>query len=71
MGEARRLVLKKHYWEQKREEIKKLEPFFYLCDRCNGIGATLTAVGRYGKAYEPCKKCNNEGKISWIENIFK
>ena len=71
MGEARRKLMVIDYWKRNREEIKKLEPFFYLCEECDGRGATLTADGKFGKAYKPCKKCNSNGKINWIQNIFK
>ena len=71
MGDARRKLMINDYWEQKRDEIKKLEPFFYVCDVCNGVGATLTKDCRFGKGYESCKKCNCEGKINWLQKVFE
>jgi hypothetical protein len=61
---------KKTIFEDYVDSIKKLEPVFYICDKCGGRGATLTALGRFGKAYEPCKKCNCEGKINWAKRVF-
>ena len=32
-----------------------------ICDQCNGSGDEYPF---------PCSKCNGEGKVNWIENIF-
>jgi hypothetical protein len=42
---------------------------YFVCDECNGEGFLNTNPGHL---YETCmcKKCQGEGKVDWIENIF-
>lgn len=39
----------------------KIEKYEELCPECNGYGSTFE--------FCKCKKCNNKGKIDWINRI--
>lgn len=50
-----------------KEEILALAPAYYLCPNCDGYGAYLVNDKEKHKTYyKPCKKCDCEGKLTWL-----
>lgn len=51
--------------EKEIDEISNL-----TCDRCDGCGEDYKNPLYEGAYFKPCPKCNGEGNVDWIENIF-
>jgi DnaJ-class molecular chaperone len=39
----------------------------YICEKCNGTGQIFD---RFTLKERMCYRCNGEGKLNWIDNIF-
>ena len=46
------------------------ETYEKLCSYCNKGRVLVSKKGTRNEFYEKCKKCNGNGKISWIANLI-
>lgn len=47
----------------------RLQPGEKVCNKCQGCGDDLNSYDFDGYC-KPCSKCNGEGKVTWIQDMF-